>query len=157
MYSMGRSTNETLNIWTHFIGALLFVSLLFLTYQLPTAPFSEDGRCYGNYFIWRNSLRPEYGLGKSDFISSSLAYYYFHLQCHFLSFRKYHLPQLLLHESKGERHSPNNRLYWHLHFDLWFVCSGYLLLLLMLSILPKIPSCGDCCSQYHHSICSRYS
>ena len=46
---MGRSTNETLNIWTHFIGVLLFISLLFLTYQLPTAPFSEDGRYHKSY------------------------------------------------------------------------------------------------------------
>ena len=40
MCSMGRSTNETLNVWTHVIGAALFIYLLFLTYRLPTSPIA---------------------------------------------------------------------------------------------------------------------
>ena len=33
--SMFRSTNETMNVWTHFLGALLFIFLIYLTYAIP--------------------------------------------------------------------------------------------------------------------------
>ena len=32
---MFRSTNETMNVWTHFLGALLFIFLIYLTYAIP--------------------------------------------------------------------------------------------------------------------------
>ena len=35
IYSAFRSTNETMNIWTHYIGATLFIFLIYLTYAIP--------------------------------------------------------------------------------------------------------------------------
>ena len=32
---MFRSTNETMNVWTHLLGALLFIFLIYLTYAIP--------------------------------------------------------------------------------------------------------------------------
>ena len=39
---MGRSTNETMNVWTHVVGAVLFICLLFVTYRLPGTPIQGN-------------------------------------------------------------------------------------------------------------------
>ena len=36
--SLFRSHNETMNIWTHLIGSVLFVFLLYLTFAIPISP-----------------------------------------------------------------------------------------------------------------------
>ena len=40
---MFHSHNETMNVWTHFLGSLLFVFLLYLTYALPVEKYSTLG------------------------------------------------------------------------------------------------------------------
>ena len=35
MCSLFRSSNETMNIWTHLLGTLLFIFLIYLTYAIP--------------------------------------------------------------------------------------------------------------------------
>lgn len=47
--SMGRSTNETMNVWTHVVGAIIFIYLLFLTYSLPAEPIGTTSLHFSSF------------------------------------------------------------------------------------------------------------
>lgn len=64
LFSLFRSHNETMNIWTHLLGTVLFVFLFYLTYAIPISSDASVSKVVGFRELIQEELHEmKYGTG----------------------------------------------------------------------------------------------